>query len=77
MMTLGVPLSRESLDAQRVVSRIRTNPFSLSSIGVVSLGRGDGTFTTPVQSSFVGYVMNTTDLNGDGRRDVIAGTLQL
>ena len=40
----------------------------------VSLGRGDGTFATPVQSSFVGYVMNTTDLNGDGRRDVIAET---
>ena len=41
----------------------------------VSLGRGDGTFATPVQSSFVGYVMSTTDLNGDGRRDVIAETL--
>jgi regulation of enolase protein 1 (concanavalin A-like superfamily) len=41
----------------------------------VSLGRGDGTFAAPVQSSFVGYVMNTTDLNGDGRRDVIAETL--
>ena len=41
----------------------------------VSLGRGDGTFAAPVQSSFVGAVMNTTDLNRDGRRDVIAETL--
>ena len=40
----------------------------------VSLGRGDGTFTAPVQSSFVGHVLNTTDLNRDGRRDVIAET---
>ena len=40
----------------------------------VSLGRGDGTFAGPVQSSFVGYVLNTTDLNRDGRRDVIAET---
>jgi regulation of enolase protein 1 (concanavalin A-like superfamily) len=40
----------------------------------VSLGRGDGTFAAPVLSSFVGSVMNTTDLNGDGRRDVIAET---
>jgi len=40
----------------------------------VSLGRGDGTFAAPVQSSFVGYVLNTTDLNRDGRRDVIAET---
>jgi hypothetical protein len=40
----------------------------------VSLGRGDGTFAAPVQSSFVGSVLNTTDLNGDSRRDVIAET---
>jgi regulation of enolase protein 1 (concanavalin A-like superfamily) len=40
----------------------------------VSLGRGDGTFAAPVLSSFVGAVLNTTDLNGDGRRDVIAET---
>jgi regulation of enolase protein 1 (concanavalin A-like superfamily) len=40
----------------------------------VSLGRGDGTFVAPVRSSFIGSVMNTTDLNGDGRRDVIAET---
>ena len=33
----------------------------------VSLGRGDGTFAAPVQSSFVGYVLNTTDINRDGR----------
>jgi hypothetical protein len=40
----------------------------------VSIGRGDGTFQAPVESSFQGYVLNTGDFNGDGRPDVIAAS---
>ena len=38
----------------------------------VSIGKGDGTFDPPVESSFEGIVLNTGDFNGDQRPDVIA-----
>jgi hypothetical protein len=38
----------------------------------VSIGRGDGTFNAPVESSFRGAVAGSGDFNGDQRIDVIA-----
>jgi hypothetical protein len=37
----------------------------------VSIGKGDGTFTTPVESTFQGEVLATGDFNGDQRPDVV------
>jgi hypothetical protein len=37
----------------------------------VSIGRGDGTFKAPVESSVQGTVMTTGDFNGDQRPDVV------
>jgi len=51
-----------------------TDLVSSSSTGhvQVSIGRGDGTFDAPVESSFQGLVLATADFNGDQRIDVIA-----
>jgi hypothetical protein len=38
----------------------------------VSIGRGDGTFDAPVESSFQGEVMATADFNGDQQPDIVA-----
>lgn len=38
----------------------------------VSIGKGNGTFNAPVESSFRGIVLGTGDFNGDQRQDVIA-----
>ena len=41
----------------------------------VSTGKGDGTFNTPVQSSFRGFVLGAADFNGDQKVDVIASSV--
>src|SRR4051812_11102992 len=38
----------------------------------VSLGRGDGTFNSPVESASPGSVLGAADFNGDGKPDVIS-----
>jgi len=38
---------------------------------VVTLGKGDGTFGPPKAASFVGHVVGVTDINGDGRADLM------
>jgi len=38
----------------------------------VAIGRGDGTFNAPVESSSFGVVLGAADFNGDGKVDVIA-----
>jgi FG-GAP-like repeat/FG-GAP repeat len=38
----------------------------------VSLGRGDGTFTSPVVSAFRGFVLRAWDFDGDAKVDIIA-----
>jgi hypothetical protein len=38
---------------------------------VVTLGTGDGTFGPPKAASFVGHVVGVTDINGDGRADLM------
>jgi hypothetical protein len=40
----------------------------------VAIGKGDGTFNAPVQSTFRGAVVGAADFNGDGNPDVIAVT---
>src|SRR5689334_6276140 len=38
---------------------------------LVSLGNGDGTFKTPIKTTFPGVVLAVADFNGDGKLDVV------
>jgi len=38
---------------------------------VVAIGRGDGTFDPPAATAFAGHVMAVSDVNGDGRPDLL------
>jgi hypothetical protein len=40
----------------------------------IAIGKGDGTFNTPVETSFQGNVLGAADFNGDGNPDVIAAS---
>lgn len=42
---------------------------------LVALGKGDGTFGTPIKSSTTGEVLAVGDFNADGKRDVVVRQL--
>jgi len=45
--------------------------FDPSSAVVVSLGNGDGTFKAPISTSHNGAVVGVSDVNGDGKTDLL------
>ena len=67
---LGGRLWPADLNQDGITDLVSTAP--VSGRVQVSIGRGDGTFNPPVESSFVGTVLSTADFNGDQRPDVVA-----
>jgi hypothetical protein len=54
-----------------IASRHPTAPGGTAAMQVV-IGRGDGTFGTPIAAAFAGRVLGVDDFNGDRRVDVVA-----
>jgi regulation of enolase protein 1 (concanavalin A-like superfamily) len=66
---LGGGIWPVDLNRDGITDLVSTSP---SNHVQVSIGKGDGTFNAPVESSFEGGVLATGDFNGDRRPDVVA-----